>query len=393
MFNPICKAIAPHCMRSLVERRGSPSGIARKTGKKGWLVAAWPCWIAATALLVHGSDAPETEHLIAVWESQRVEIVSATITYRYFVNAGIFAPMSPDEVRTMMKSYNLAERPDDLKSLIDRLVANPPYHKDPPGVIRRFQQTGGKIRLESPAIVDVNDGDSRIEVDRSNQVITLRAAGGSRRHLPTLNDFRIIPPEDVVARSLRFRGRDDESLIFGLVTEGEAQDMSRDSRVFFVAPATAMVVRSVEYDSSGKVHRERMQYGIRTYPGDIVFPDVIIEAKYAEAETLDSLRITIIQEATFNEVVDNETFVVNAAGNTPIFYEREGVEDVVWTKEPVSDIKAFAAGAETIPRPSQTELTFRRFALAVLGAIVVAVGVLAFRESRRRSSRTHGIDS
>lgn len=335
--------------------------------------------VAGRLSFAQGSAELSVEELVQLWETQRSEIVSAAITYRVFNDSDIFAPLSADQAETLFGAYDLADRPDDLKVMVNRLLANPPFRTEQPWAIHDFLYEGSRTRHEGESTVDVFDAEARIEVDRGNEVVKLQRPGVSPTYPLSLDDFRIIPSERVTAKAIRLRRRESGRLVLGVLLDSEGWDADVDPIVLEVDAGTGLVQREVVYRQDGQVYRQRIQYGFRTYPGDIVFPTVVLEARYWN-RSLGGLKVSIVEEARFNEPLQADAFAVAVTGGTAIFDERGDERRVFHAPSATHDVKELVDRMGTIRASGRHG--FRAAALVIGGVLLVIVAVVLWRRSR-----------
>ena len=276
-------------------------------------------------------DQKDLARLSAVWQSNLTEVKSAYVRYR-----SLFRPASKsvtrDEVLKILETADFVNRPDDARLLSNALGLEIPAGHAAWGNGELYV-AGTNVRVNSDyeghrhsemVLMDAN----RIVANPANKQIEIYARNGSRRYVKSLDDLRVIPKMEKQTASIEKRSTD------GLVLKVGSQQ--------FVVEAGTGFVQSVRVGPAGPAQssQEIFQKGPVTYPGGIVFPAAIITCRYVGDE-VKSIRIDVIETATFNEPIKDKVFAVNAPAGSKVFdFRRKREEPGFFTAigKPVEDI-------------------------------------------------------
>lgn len=223
---------------------------------------------------------PETkrlaEKLQSDWDAQRKVIVTAHLKYRLIESPT--SPLPRNEFLNLLETADLVSCPDDLKTVSRRIL--PPLkvgesrHGDWGDV--ELWQDGARGREESA---------HRVQTDAQSI-----ARVSWYRFIPTWSPANIISLEQSDGRIL-------------LRTKGNLGYGSN----MVIDEATAMVMNMQLEDPKGKLIRERIQKGWTTYPGNVLFPRLYVEANYREG-LLSHVLLFVLTDATFNKDIPENVF-------------------------------------------------------------------------------------
>ncbi len=276
-------------------------------------------------------DQKDLARLSAVWQSNLTEVKSAYVRYRS-LSRPASKNVSRDEVLKLLETTDFVNRPDDA-----RLLSNTLGLEIPPGHAAwgngELYVSGTNVRVNSDyegrrhsetVLMDTN----RIVANPSNNQIDIYARKSLKRYVKSLDDLRVIPRLQKQTATIEKRSAD------GLVLKVGSQQ--------FVVEAGTGFVQSVRVGPAGPAQssQEIFQKGPVTYPGGIVFPAAIITCRYVGNE-VKSIRIDVIETATFNEPIKDKVFAVNAPAGSKVFdFRRKREEPGFFTAigKPVADI-------------------------------------------------------
>jgi hypothetical protein len=262
-------------------------------------------------------DQKDLARLAAVWQSNLTEVKSAHVRYRS-LSRPTSKSVTRDEVLKLLETTDFVTRPDDA-----RLLSNALGLEIPPGHAAwsngELYVAGTNVRVNSDykgrrhsemVLMDTN----RIVANPSNKQIEIYARKSLKRYVKSLDDLRVIPRLEKQTATIEKRSAD------GLVLNvGKKQ---------FVVEVGTGFVQSVRMGPAGPAQssQEIVQKGRVTYPGGIVFPAAIITCRYVGNE-VKSIRIDVIETATFNEPIKDKVFAVNAPAGSKVFDFRRKRED------------------------------------------------------------------
>jgi hypothetical protein len=337
----------------------------------------------AVAIADDAADRKLLEELSAKWEAQQSEVATAYMRYRLISTgpSGV-GDLTSKDVRRFVGSVNLAQRPDDLRLLFQKLH-NHAYATDVlrrhthPWSVMEFYTEGSRTREDrhgsGETDLHVFDGEQEVLTDSANRQADIYR-GRSAYLRRTLGHFRFVPPSTGI-EALVVKGRSAE----GIVLKWRDEKSSLEEVV--VDGATALVTRMSEPG------RELLQRDFVTYSGNIVFPSLVVHARYKPSGTLSDLTITLVEEARFNEDLPANTFSVAAAAGTNVFDHRggpgkdrsfhvaKGASDLT---AHIDELTAIGAAAPTLAR----KLTVA----AGICALVALLLFLVLRKGRRQMS-------
>ena len=135
-------------------------------------------------------------HLIARWDAQDSEVVTAKIRFRRFSHGGTgeFKPLDAAKVRELFLSFRLTEDDEQLKSLVNSLL-QAPHWAERPWSDGTFSMEGEKTRDEIGSYVEVFDGETALHRDDANRSVILGQRPGPPRYRYEIRDFRFVVPK------------------------------------------------------------------------------------------------------------------------------------------------------------------------------------------------------
>jgi hypothetical protein len=274
-------------------------------------------------------DQKDLSRLAAIWQGNLSEIKSAHIRYRSLARVASKIT-TRDMVLKLLETSDFVNRPDDARLLSKALgLEIPPEHAAWGN--GELYVTGTKIRVNSDyegrrhsemVLIDA----AQILVSPSNNQINIYVRNGSRRHVKSLDDLRIIPRLEMQTAAM-IEKRSADGLVVKIGT-----------KQFVVENGTGFV-QSVRTEST-QSSEEIFQKGRVAYPGGIIFPAAVITCSYFRGD-LKFIAIDVIEKATFNEPINDKVFAVSAPAGSNVFDSRRKRDEpgfFTYIKEPVADI-------------------------------------------------------
>jgi hypothetical protein len=276
------------------------------------------------------NDQEDLSRLAAIWQGNLSEIKSAHVRYRSLARIPSKIVSNRDAVLKLLKRTDFINRPDDARMLSKELGLDIPPEHATWGNGELFA-TGTKIRVNSDyegrrhsemVLID----EAQISANRPNNQIDIYVRNGSRSHVKSLDELRIIPRlEKQAAATIENRSAD------GLVVKIGAKQFLVEEGTGFVQSVRTESVRSSD---------EIFQKGRVAFPGGIIFPAAVITCLYSRGD-LKFIQIDVIETATFNEPIKDEVFAVSAPTGSKVFDRRKNEDEPGYfthIEEPVADI-------------------------------------------------------
>ena len=232
-----------------------------------------------TELVVTLEKHPTPSHVDPQVARHSEAIGSAHIKYR-ILRAGetSLAPLSKAKVDEILSAADLDKHPENFADAARKLfsvkVRNEAW-AEKPWVAGEFFMLGLKTHDEIARMIRTYDGDWDLEYEVANRQISAYRANESRVHRTTLADFN-----------------------------GD---------------------------------RQESKYAPKKYPGHIVFPTLVVNARYSN-DRLVILEMTFVDSAEFNEPVQRNQLTLAAPANTKVFQ---------FDKDPVKQPKFMALPGDT----------------------------------------------
>ena len=258
------------------------------------------------------------DKLIPLWKSQRQEIATAHVRYRFGMVADP-ARLTPNELDDVLNSVGSASRPEDLKKLNQILY---PHLQQPDRAwLEKESYFEGEKNREACVGRDgsyqVFDGSAKSIYSGQNLQIQVFTAGASTEYMEQLTDLRLVPNPDA-AIPYRVVGRSPEALQLEVGTVHDPL-----SGLQTVDPATGTLMKDVTRGQGGRVLKQKTQQGFVTYPGGILFPTVAVEATFGPEERLATIRASVVEEAEFNAPLPINIFSAGVPEGVNVFDKRK----------------------------------------------------------------------
>lgn len=278
------------------------------------VLAAVCVTMLANGPIGYARGADDVEDLKDIWKSQKTEIATAHIRYRLFQwGASGLAPLNPEQVSKIIKSVDLAARPDDLAIIVNKLLQKP--HSSPtPWGVHDFYFEGTKSKdagRGDGGEVHVQNDNVKVEHDPVNGQAQMFAAGGSRRHMRGMSEFRVVPNSELKYDIVATNGN-----TLTLRTVGG----SGGSRLAVDIP-TGSLISSASYINQ-KIISQVFHGSFLTYPGGITFPSLSATVTYGPDQVLYAISLSWVEDATFNRDLPSDTFAVPIPEKTNVFDAR-----------------------------------------------------------------------
>jgi hypothetical protein len=311
--------------------------------------------------------------LKALWEGQDSEIVTAEIRYRLYRTGGREYGLSRQKFNSLLELADLLKNPDGLKVLIEGLLGER-VQLDAHTNDCEFYTDGTRTREQNEHRTLLFDGDNVVRSLLLNNQTNLKTPSSSSVKRMQLRDFRLVPPTNVLDRIAHV-----ESL-------NGVLELSAQGGQLIVNEATGLVEHLVQRSDPDTVRSEVFQFGSEVYPGDIVFPEVVVRTSY-ESDQLYSVSVILIQDAQFNQDLPEELFAVAVAAGNKVFDYREVPDDpeFIRVQEPVDDVVQHVEARRVRPPVEAplgipSRLWFMLGAASLIGAAIVLL--LLFRRFR-----------
>jgi hypothetical protein len=252
--------------------------------------------------------------LVAMWDAQRTEVVTADIQCLCF-NGSIENPgMTQERLAELVGEHDLAADAENLGPFLEGVLGGKPEREEP-WTRMAISISGRRHRQDDGSLTFLSDGRYDFLVIPNNRQVSIYQPGQSSFGPYGVDSFRWTPPAPVIADRIRITHREgDASQIEFVPVDGNAHGPAATA---VVDNASGIVTYKASLASDGSPLKERYQLGIKTYPGDIDWPTATLEARYA-GQRLSGLRVLLILSARFNQSVPEERFVLGAARGTSV---------------------------------------------------------------------------
>lgn len=335
-----------------------------------------------------------------LWASQKSEIKSATIEFRFIlVGPNYLQDVSYEAFQLRLDKYfEAGGTPEAGRELFEGVASRPP-----PGSLAGYEmvfrcdgaKTYERMGTDAAAVEQVFDGKNFVRSDDLNRQTDVYDKEPSlfRHQLAT---FRMtVPPK--MASALRDT---PEKLTTARLSEDLFEAVSKmksgTSQVRYqIDSATGDLHRfTLESCPDGAVEREWRQARFKSHGDAISFPYLTVACRYRSGK-LNSLHVRIIKTAEFNTASDNETFRVSVPpGTTVVDHTRpthvQSVQVRRNTQSTPVDALEFVASTHvelSVPRQSGATSAMRTiFVWVNLGILLSLVSACGVRAIRRKKS-------
>lgn len=327
-------------------------------------------------------ESPETEaldHVRAIWEAQRTEVITAHFKYQYLMANGDSVRVPNDsQWNDLLNTLESAQSLDEWKDAFDRAFAIP-TGENSLWESREFFVDDNQTRDEQLLAVQVFDGLNEVYARDVNKQVDVFHPGMSRIRRRTLKHFRYVPSASL-ASSLTSGGGSRGRLV-----------LRHDGLELNVDGSTGAVLRGRQSATSNAVV-EFLQSVLVTHPTGVVFPSALIEAQFRNGR-LYRVTAMMTQEAEFNEALSQAVFKVAARAGTNVFDHREDHENPTHFRLPedTQDVVRSADDAARNRGSSAPQSSGAgRFAVPIVVAgIAIATLAIVRRVHRFWSARVH----
>lgn len=270
-------------------------------------------------------DTDLLQKLRAQWDHQRASVQSAVIEYRY-VHRLATPNTSHEDVLRLLGNVDLVGSDEACRSLIGALDSTLLGQVDCWGSnVFTFDNENGRVdstyRDKTTSHVVANGSDVyRIPAtaDGAYQVDIIDR-DSSTHGMSKITDFNKIPRPafienaKIVAREVRFAaGRVTIKNAMEEVTVNENSGFVYEYRLGL---------------PSMRQFQEIFQYAPTSYPGDVLFPSIILSTKYRNGK-LSKFSMLMIDKVSINPEISDDTFTVSANPND-IYVDRRNQEKIV----------------------------------------------------------------
>jgi hypothetical protein len=351
----------------------------------GLLVALlWaPCGEAKSS---HDADLEAT---LTRWQALRSEIVSARIRYRSFHNA-VEGRRTIADLDAFLTTGELNAQPDSFRKFITSMNGSP-FRVDPPWGLGVIVQRDRRIRNDLGPFVLIEDADLSLYHDSLNRQFDAYPPGDSRHRGDTLAAFRPLPPEPWTTEHWQIVDRSAETLVMRRIIGRAADNTSQfDPRVFQIDRTTGLITAVDREDAAaGAVQIARYLDIVHAADGTVI-PRIAIEAVVRDRVVI-TMHALVIDELEINPPVDDTEFALAAAEGSRIVDHRGAKKLVSRLPRTEPDIVQWLKDHMPAPKPEAAvqslpvDHSVRNALLAANGILLVAVGVVIWKKSRRPS--------
>ncbi|MBI2825220.1 MAG: hypothetical protein HYX69_11095 [Planctomycetia bacterium] len=307
-------------------------------------------------------DVPEA--IRAMWESQRHEVISVRLRCKYLATSSHLAPLTPDQVRELLKAASSFPPPVRFAWLAQRLAAPEMRDNGPLGGDVAFTMDGDKRRVDTFLRGEfhdrfISDGTNVLASANGNKQVSVYSAGASKRGAQGLGDFRRIPrvPTDGVR----------------VVNQGETLLLQFKAQELIIDKATGLMLLEAGRRANG-FESFLVQRDPVVYPGDVVFPTFSLGVLFKNG-TLFHATMTAIEDAEFNQPIPAETFRYDASAGTVVADFRGGRERPALLRAP-SDVADMAAAIPQVAAAGRNWMLIGSLVIFTSLIVSLVVGLL-----------------
>ena len=322
-----------------------------------------PTRVPRTELIV-GLDkaAPHAEpdplqQLLVRWGRQRDEVGTAHIRYRISRGGGgTLAPLSQARVNEILAAADLDNHPENFADAIRKMMSvdvREQSRMDKPWSEAEFYMLGLRTRDEiASSFIRIYDGEWDFDYDLHNNQISVHRAGESHAKRQTLRDFRLAPPQFGDNKpEIKLLPSGDAELTNGVGGKYSALWTASPSTGFIHGHSHAIEPGSDDPTSRVKFARDEFQFGAKTYPGRIVFPNLIVRTGFV-SDKLTSLEMILIDSAEFNDSMQKSQLNLSAPAKAKVFLmKKDPVKPPKFLSLPkdVDDVAGFLHAQKFLP--------------------------------------------
>lgn len=254
--------------------------------------------------LLPSEQIPELQ---AFWEKQEKGVQTVRLKVQKFLRTELH-PLSPDDVAQLVDCNDLAQEPEKMRDLENKLLLTP-LKVDPPWGIAEFHIEGRKSREESKHSIEVYDGEDPLYHDFGNRTIHIGQTKSGRRSVPSLADL-VFRPAPKLLENAHLSRLTESKLVF---TWEQKDENSRRTDLLEVDRVTRMPERfqwTIHRPDSDFAKME-VQGGWTVGDDGVYFPRVHTRFDFeGRPLKLRSATITVATEAAINEPIDPAKFKI-----------------------------------------------------------------------------------
>lgn len=330
------------------------------------------------------------EKLKAVWTGYESEVTTAEIDYDSLLFSCDQRVVSPQEFRDELQQLDLASVPDLALTVVkqfcpERLEGTPQEVQARLKAVvdrRRFLLQGNQRRCVSHVAEHVLTDDLHLMVEESNRNIKAFRRGKCPYWFETLPWFRTIPNDTLLGpASQMYDGPGALHLYYtdAPVASGSWVALDRHDGL-----PRYWELRSPQ---TGQLRRMEFYRDYTTYPGDVLFPAVRVEANVRE-DRITTVQMSVIRSARFNISLEDSAFrLAGPAGWVWFDWQTEDRQSGRW-KKPVDDVAAFfkarsasPPGTDRLKSSGALPVGWKSLLLILNGTLLIVVGVALWRRS------------
>lgn len=314
---------------------------------------------------------PAFTRLLATWEAQRTEVVTADVDYWLYSQIPN-GEWTREEFADLISRFDFVANPESLREFVPLIMGRPAF-RDPPWGKGRIVVDGLKKRDRMAPFDNVQDGEYEYLGDADNLQLLIFELDRSSRYIRGIESLRWVPPTYINPRG------------FDIVTlnNDECRFVNRkDGSQLTVDPTNGMARHWLSYASPGELMLEVWQQGFASYDDGILLPQVQIEARYRN-NRVTGFHVFIIRKAALNLPIAAEEFQVSANRLLKIFDYRNGVGTMVRLEAPTNNLRAQLPAVVSPPVPVDIHPAGRQvpWLFILNGLVLLIAGVLLWRSS------------
>lgn len=326
----------------------------------------------------------QPDELVAMWDAQRTEVVTASIRCLCFNSSTDGSDITSPRLAELIRDHDLTAGDSELRPFLEQILAKS-LDGHAPWVEMEVKVSGRRLRQDEPEMTFLRDGEHEFVVLPSNRQVTIYQPGQSGIAPYGLDDLRWTPPAPMTADRIRVTAGDEgASRVEFLPRPGQAGDGLTATAI--VDSATGVVTYKGTHGADGAPLKERFQLGIKSFPGDIHWPTAAIEARYAQGR-LTGLRVLLLSSAQFNQSVPDSDFVLSAGKGTTVIDHRAAATTGTRLESDAADLRAVIGPVQQSRLPAGAasgDNSVRRLLLWLNAVCFLAAGFWFWRSKRSR---------
>ncbi len=325
------------------------------------------------------------EHLEPLWENMRSEIISSEARFQVYYQVKPQSSLSQSQIHEKLERYQFADDPEQAVLFLRDITGQDVTFVPP---VQHMREQGEWLRHDAGPVSYVNVTDFSFIVEPGNKQIHVYDPGRTPTTAESLSIFRTPMKSRAAGHFPTKAERDGQVVHLETVTPPSHRRGTVTSKSTVDWATGVPLSRLHSLDT--RLLQETVYSGLTTFSGGVSLPRYSTTIRY-EQDRVSSIDLAILKEATFNEPIPEQAFLLSKPANWKVLDYRGDSPGREIPTQAEAEVDVRTLIPETInllPSVSATQfqqitpMSFPMRAVLVLnGAALIALGIWIWKHA------------